>query len=434
MNLLSLFQAQKKVSTDTRRITPGAIFFALKGDNFDGNEYADKALALGASYAVIDNKAYLPPNNPQYILVPNVLKALQDLAREYRRTLQIPILGITGSNGKTTTKELIASVLKTEKRIFATQGNLNNHIGVPLSLLSITADTEIAVIEMGTNQPGDIRELAEIVEPTHALITNVGRAHLEKLKGLKGVAVEKGQLFQVVKKSGGTIFLNVEDKRVSEQGKGNKNVITYGKATGDYCFRIIENSLNSLKLGIKMKGREELFNAQVSGEHNAMNITVAVAVGQTFGISLKGIKEGVFQYAPSNHRSQIIEKEHYTIWMDAYNANPSSMKATIQHIASTGKKQAWILGDMLELGVDTRHAHLEIGKYIHDYKPLVAILVGEKIHYALREVSDAKRVIYCKKYEEIPQNLSEILIQAGVELVLIKGSRGMALERLLERL
>lgn len=432
--LLSLFLIHRKVSTDTRKIAENAIFFALKGDNFDGNTYASKALEAGASYVVIDNRSYHKPEDKRYILVPNVLKALQDLGRAYRRTLKIPILGITGSNGKTTTKELIASVLKTEKHIYATQGNLNNHIGVPLSLLAIPQDAQAAIIEMGTNQPGDIKELVEIAEPTYALITNVGRAHLEKLQGLKGVAVEKGQLFQFIKKNGGTIFVNSEDKRVIEQAKGIKQAYTFGKSNGDFSYRIIDNNLSSLKLGIKIKGREELFNAQVSGEHNAMNITAAVAVGTAFGISLQGIKKGILSYQPTNHRSQIIEKEGYTIWMDAYNANPSSMKATIQHVANTGKKHAWILGDMLELGVDTRHAHMEIGKYVHDYKPVLAILVGEKMHYALREISDNKRVIYCKEYSEIPQNLGELFRKEGVELVLIKGSRGMALERLLERL
>ena len=434
--LLFLFLKQGSVSTDSRSLAEGAIFFGLRGEHFDGNVYAEGALENGAAYVVIDDVRYHKPGDSRYILTENSLRALQDLGRDYRRMLAIPVLGITGSNGKTTTKELIASVLKTERRVFATKGNLNNHIGVPLSLLAIPQDAEIAIIEMGANQPDDIKELAEIAEPTHGLITNIGKAHLERLKGIEGVKKVKGQLFDFIRNHGGTVFINLADANVIDVANGIEKRITYGADNADFVYTIRRQTLEEMMVVVSSRfwEGEAVFPARLTGEYNAHNIVAAIAVGQYFGISLAKIQEGIYAYLPVNHRSQIIQKPHFTIWMDAYNANPSSMKAAIQHIFDTnkGKKIALMLGDMFELGAESEKEHKALGDFVRTFSPALTVWVGTELHFAF-DKSNANEA-YFEKFEDLPLDIHGVLMAVSAEVVLIKGSRGMALERVLERI
>ncbi len=435
-DLLSIFLVQKSVSTDTRNLPAGTIFFALRGEKFDGNQYAGQALEKGAAFAVIDNPEYFKPEDKRYILVQDSLAALQNLGREFRRTLSIPILGITGSNGKTTTKELIASVLKTEKKISATKGNLNNHIGVPLTLLSIPEDSEIAIIEMGANQPDDIKELAEIAEPTLGIITNIGKAHLEKLKGIEGVKKVKGQLFDFIRNNNGVAFVNVSDANVADVAKGIEKKITFGIENADFTYWIDRQSLYdmTIKVNSVFWENEETFEARITGDYNAHNIVAAIAIGHYFGISLEGIKKGIYDYVPINHRSQIIEKAPFTIWMDAYNANPSSMKAAIRNIFETneGKKIALILGDMFEMGDESEKEHAELGRFIRTFSPAMTLWIGKELHHAYDETQAEEK--YFERFENLPTDIHLLLKESGIEIVLIKGSRGMALERILDRI
>ncbi len=433
-NLLALFQQQKAVSTDSRSIPNGAIFFALKGEKFDGNQYAAQALDKGAAYVVVDNPSCVKQGDPRYILTDNTLNTLQGLGKAYRRTLNIPVLGITGSNGKTTTKELIASVLKTEKRISATRGNLNNHIGVPLTLLSIPKDTEMAIVEMGANQPDDIKELVEIAEPTHGLITNIGKAHLERLKGIEGVKKVKGQLFDFIREHNGFAFINGADTNVVSVAEGITQCVVYDKAKAGFSYIILKQSLTEMQLLVSSVFWEkpEIFKAQLTGEYNAQNIVAAIAVGHVFGISVGNIKKGIYDYVPMNHRSQIIHKGNLILWMDAYNANPASMKAAIRNIflSNPDKKIALILGDMFELGEESEKEHIEIGQFVKEFSPVLTLWVGREMRYAAAQFGTEAH--YYESYELLPPALDKTLQVA--EIVLIKGSRGMALERLLDRL
>jgi len=282
---LKLFLQQKRVCTDTRKIQAGDIYFALKGANFDGNAFATQALEQGAAYAVIDDPDRQIEGDERYLWVDDVLKSLQMLATAYRKQLKTTILGLTGSNGKTTTKELIASVLQTQKRIFATPGNYNNHIGVPLSLLGIPEDTEIAIIEMGTNQPGDIPELVTIAQPDLGLITNIGKAHLEKLGSQEGIRVEKGALFDYVKANGKAIFVNQGDFRVVKTATGAPKQYSYGDASSECFGEILEMHLEGMQVKVNHSswGKAYLFQSQLSGEYNFTNILAAISVGVAFG-------------------------------------------------------------------------------------------------------------------------------------------------------
>lgn len=442
--LLSIFYQYPHISTDTRKIQQDDIYFALKGDNFDGNEYAAQALDKGAAYAVIDNPFVRVENDERYLLVENTLVALQTLGRDYRRTFDIPFLGITGSNGKTTSKELIASVLRTEKKIYATQGNLNNHIGVPLTLLAIPKDIEIAVIEMGANQPNDIRELCEIAEPTLGLITNIGKAHLEKLIDIKGVQTVKGQLFEAVGKVAGTIFVNQTDPLVVEKAAmlsvrtlttAIEHQITYGMPNSEFQMNLLHHSMQGMEIEITCQHwkKAEIFHSQLTGTYNALNILAAVAVGDYFGISIEGIKKGIYGYVPTNHRSQWIEKNGLRILIDAYNANPSSMKAAITNIFETNPNQkiGLILGDMFELGAESEMEHRNLGKHIAQYHPSFIALLGKEMHFADPELQHLPH-FYSPDLFSAKESILHQLKTTGIEVLLIKGSRGMALERVLD--
>jgi UDP-N-acetylmuramoyl-tripeptide--D-alanyl-D-alanine ligase len=344
------------------------------------------------------------------------------------------VIGITGSNGKTTSKELIFSVLSTETKAYATRGNLNNHIGVPLTLLGMPADTEIAIIEMGANQPGDIAELVSIAEPTHGLITNVGYAHIEKLGGLDGVRVTKGALFDFVGTHGTGIFVNAADPNVVLAAAPYPHQITFGTPEADWRCEVIHNSLEGMTLDIYHRNWEgpERFESQLSGIYNSHNILAAVAIGHTFGISVAGLKAGIYQYVPANNRSQVIRRGTRTIWMDAYNANPSSMQASIRNVfeMNPGSRTVLILGDMLEMGIQAEQVHRELGLFINQFSPLLTIGVGPLMQHMTSALKGPARW-----YPDASTLRSEIaVLLSDADMILIKGSRGMALERVLDQI
>lgn len=429
--LLEVFLRHPSICTDTRKLKQGDLFFALKGGNFNGNTFAAKALEAGAALVVVDEPQYVEPNDSRYLLVDNALTALQDLARAYRKTLSTQILGLTGSNGKTTTKELIASVFGREKRIYATKGNFNNHIGVPLTLLAIPPDTEIAIVEMGTNQPGDIRQLVEITEPDFGLITNIGKAHLERLGSVDGIQKEKGALFEYVKANGKGIFVNEGDLRVVAAAKGAVPQFTYGGENSACKGRVLEMNLEGMVMEIAHEAWSEkaIFKSKLSGEYNFINILAAVAVGVHFGLSLPTLQEGILAYQSENNRSQLMQCGPYQVWLDAYNANPSSMKAAVEYIlANDPDRVAVILGDMFELGESSQEEHKALGTLLNANPPGLFIGIGKDMQaavaafkgkkYGFRDITEAEKV------------LPDLL--RGMKQILIKGSRGMALERLLQ--
>lgn len=408
------------------------MFFALKGERFNGNLFAAKALEAGASYAIVDEAEVCVEGDERYLLVENVLLALQNLARAYRRTFSIPFLGITGSNGKTTTKELVFEVLNTQKNTFATKGNFNNHIGVPLTLLSIPEETEIAIIEMGANQPGDIKELAEIAEPTHGLITNIGQAHLERFGSLDGVQKTKGELFDFLRASGGVLFVNLADERVVKAAAYQNSDISFGTKEADHQIELLNHHLNGMRLSYTGSGAEPLsLDTQLSGEYNAMNILVAAMLGDYFGVPRSEIQKGIYGYKATNNRSEIVKKGDKTILLDAYNANPSSMRAAIQNVFSyPDKKVLLILGDMLEMGEEEAEIHAELGRFINQFAPKHTISVGHRMQ-ALAEVLKGENSWYADT-ESAQKGAWEQSKEA--DMVLIKGSRGMALENLLDHI
>lgn len=434
--ILDLFHQCKSVSTDTRKVQPDDLFFALKGDRFDGNQFAQQALDQGARAVVIDDPAYLVAGDPRYHLVADSLRALQDLGRARRREFSIPFLGITGSNGKTTTKELIYSVLQTEKSVYATPGNFNNHIGVPLTLLGLPNELDLAIIEMGANQPGDIRELAEIAEPTHGLLTNIGQAHLERFGSLDGVRKTKGELFDFIAQQKGHIFLNLADERVVQAAGPYErfgSLTTFGAAGADYQLEIQQMSLEGMKVRVSSRHWTEALNLEsnLSGAYNATNILVATMIGDYFGISKSGIQAGIAAYVPLNNRSQIVERGGKKIWLDAYNANPSSMQAAIRHVCSSPQARvALILGDMLEMGEQEKEVHTALGHFINPLQPVVTIGIGPRMR-SLVEVLEGPGHWF-ESARDAQATVGALTREA--EIILLKGSRGMALERLLEYL
>ena len=426
------FQSQRAVSTDTRKIPQGAIFFALKGDNFDGNRFAASALEAGAAFVVVDDSSVASASDHRYIVVENSLLALQDLARQYRATFDIPVIGITGSNGKTTTKELVQAVLSSERRAYATTGNLNNHIGVPLTLLAMPQDTEIAVIEMGANKPKDIQELVEIALPTHGIITNIGNAHLEGMGGIDGVQRTKGELFDFLRANNGYAFVNENDPRVVAAAEGLARWFGYGGATSDYRILQVAEFPDHQEITMAALGKFMKVKLHLLGKHNAENALLAVAVGQHFGISDTAISKALAAYLPRMNRSQLHHQGGRTYLLDAYNANPSSMEATIQSIAAQGHARvALILGDMFELGVYSDAQHRGIWAFARAALPTALVIgIGPAFHQH-RPIGDKLARSYVGVEDALPTIASDI---QDYDFVLLKGSRGMALERLLPAL
>jgi len=423
--LYDIYLNGAKISTDTRQITPGCIFFALKGDKFDGNKYAEEALKSGAAYAVVDDASLVP--NSCFLLVENVLLSLQDLARHHRKTFKFPVIGLTGSNGKTTTKELIAKVLTMKFNTYATKGNLNNHIGVPLTILSIQRDKhEIAIVEMGANHQEEIALLCSIAQPTHGLITNVGKAHLEGFGGMAGILKGKGELYDFLSKKKGIVFVNTQDETLME-------MVSKRRAFGEIIFYCSETSPVNPELiqetpVIVYKGNNQRrVTTHLPGRYNFDNICAALAVGKHFGVVDEDAHEAIANYEPDNNRSQVVKKGSNIVIMDAYNANPSSMTAAVENFARMeASKKMLILGDMLELGEAAQEEHLALGSLIASKNFDIVILAGNLMQHALPALP--KAYYFPDKFSlhnwvmDNPQENTTILI---------KGSRGMALETVL---
>lgn len=414
------------ISTDTRTITKDCLFFALKGENFDANTFAAKALEQGAAFAIIDRAEFAI--NENCILVPDVLGALQALAEFHRDQLNIPVIGLTGSNGKTTTKELIKAVLAEKYKVFATKGNLNNHIGVPLSILSISHDIEIAVIEMGANHQQEIAMLCEIAKPTHGLITNVGMAHLDGFGGFEGVKKGKAELYAYLKKVNGYTFIYRNNPYLIEMSNaaGLNKIVYYGTAGENTISGELIDTDPFIEL--KWSFQEGTFNvkANLTGTYNFENILAAICIGNFFNIKPSAINKGLINYFPVNNRSQLTKTAKNNVICDFYNANPSSMMAALNNLKSlSAKHKTVIIGDMFELGDEAAKQHQEIAKIAYDGNFDELIFIGENF-FAFKDQNNG---MFFKTRTEAYQYLAEHTISDS--LVLLKGSRGMALEQLL---
>ncbi|MDZ4824633.1 MAG: UDP-N-acetylmuramoyl-tripeptide--D-alanyl-D-alanine ligase [Flavobacteriales bacterium] len=414
------FLKSKTVTTDTRNISQGAIFFALKGENFNGNHFAGQALEAGAVMVVVDEDIHL--KDTRIVKVENSLVALQELANQFRKAFSIPVLAITGSNGKTTTKELVRDVLKKRFRVHATKGNFNNHFGVPLTLLSMPADTEFAVIEMGANHQGEIRQLCEIAEPDLGLITNIGKAHLEGFGGLEGVKKGKRELYDFVNVTGGKVIVNTELANLCEVSDG-MNRIEYGFHCPQFSLRITSETPTLSFEFIAKKFVPTEVATHLAGAYNLYNIASAIAVGIHFGIDTEKIAEAIAEYTPDNQRSQLKKTAHNLLILDAYNANPSSMENALVNLSRQPGKKFFIIGDMLELGEEETREHQRILELAVQLQ-LNGITVGE-IFFSLRSKFS---------FSSFSSNAEakEFLLVSELKYytILVKGSRALRLEEL----
>ena len=442
--IYQLYLQYPVIRTDTRKIAAGSIFFALKGDKFDANTFAQQASAEGAAYAVIDNPAYKLTD--KYILVDDSLAALQDLARHHRRQLTIPVVGLTGTNGKTTTKELINAVLSQKFITLATQGNLNNHIGVPLTILSINKSHEMAVIEMGANHQKEIALLSSIAQPTHGMITNIGKAHLEGFGGVEGIKKGKGELYDYLKWGGPEVgkpegweekvaFVNGDDPVLMAMQDARKlyKAVFYGTHNphNTVTGKLTANSpLLALEWTNNNSGESYEVKTQLTGAYNLDNILAAICIGVYFELEADEINLGVEGYQPQNNRSQIKRTNTNTLICDYYNANPSSMFVAIENIGKLqAERKVLVLGDMFELGDESPAEHLGVIQKALDTDVDERIFIGEKFESQKLKVK-SQNITFYTTVEEAIEGLKAAPIKDST--VLIKGSRGMALERLVE--
>ncbi len=430
--LYRLYNGCRQVSTDTRTIEKGDLFFALKGPSFNGNKYAADALKNGAIAAVIDDPEF--EKDEKCLLVENSLAALQQLANHHRRQLAIPVIAVAGSNGKTTTKELVKVVLQTSFNTFATEGNLNNEIGVPLSLLRMTDKTRMAVIEMGARQRGDIKLLCEIANPTHGIITNTGKDHLETFKTLENTRKTNAELYEHLSKVGGTAFVNAADSDLLHEAAIVKNNVTYGKLEiADYFGKIesfyplLSVSYRSLNLtGFKNLSGFITINSQLTGKYNFENIMAAVAIGKHFKVTDENIRKAIESYQPINNRSQLLKRGTNTFILDAYNANPSSMKEALENLAGIkAENRIAIVGDMLELGDASFEEHFAMAKFIQTLHLQKVVLIGEEFG----KVSGKTDCVHFKTTEEAKEWFGKQHFENTA--FLLKGSRRLGLERIL---
>jgi len=417
-SLYAQYLQHPAISTDTRNLLPNSIFFALKGERFDANAFAASALNNGCVLAVVDDPNVAVDN--RYILVDDVTKCLQNLATHHRKQLTIPVVGITGSNGKTTSKELINAVLSTQFRTHATQGNLNNHIGVPLTILSTPKNTEILIVEMGANHAGEIAELCEISQPNFGLITSLGKAHLEGFGSYETIVETKTALFRSVKKNQGLVFVNNQISELMTHSEQQKR-LTFGSEYGDFT-----GSLVSSGFFVNLSYKLHMIHTQLIGEYNFGNILAACAIGEYFKISIEKIKRGLENYVPSNNRSQLVKTDKNTLVLDAYNANPTSMAAALESFAKLdAKDKFFVLGDMLELGNDSLTEHQKIFSLTRNLKLHEGVFVGETFHSLSSE-----NVTTFKNADEARDFLSKRAFEDY--MFLIKGSRGIRLETVID--
>lgn len=409
--LYNLYIKHYKVDTDTRKIRPNSIYFALKGENFNGNTFAEEALKKGASYSVVDEEEYA--TNERIILVDNVLTALQDLARHHRSQIAYPIFALTGSNGKTTSKELINCVLSRKFNTGATIGNLNNHIGVPLTILSFDQNTEFGIVEMGANHQKEISFLCTIAQPDFGYITNFGKAHLEGFGGVEGVIKGKSELYQFIEQYDKNVFVNPNDSKQMELTTNLKRIFF------DKSIKLV-----SASPFVDVRFKDMYIKSNLVGNYNFDNIACAISMGTYFGVSDSDIQKAIESYVPNNNRSQIIETTQNKIVLDAYNANPTSVEAALKSFNNMdAATKVVILGDMFELGAEAASEHQKIADFAASYGFDKLYLVGENFYKV--EGSHVK----FRSLDDIKEHLQDAVIQSA--LILIKGSRGMALERLL---
>jgi UDP-N-acetylmuramoyl-tripeptide--D-alanyl-D-alanine ligase len=414
------------ICTDTRAIQQGSLFFALKGDKFDANTFALNALEAGAVYAIVDDAAFATVD--RCILVEDVLSTLQELARHHRSQLSIPVIGLTGSNGKTTTKELINAVLATKYKTYATKGNLNNHIGVPLTLLAIGSDVEIAIVEMGANHQKEIEFLCSIAQPTHGLITNIGHAHLEGFGGFEGVKIGKAELYKWLATSKGYTFIYKDNSILMElvQSTGLHEVIFYGTDPTNLISGNLEKSDPYLVVSWSKAGKQYQTKTNLTGSYNFENILGAISIADFFGVSPAEINQGLMTYQPNNNRSQLTQTAHNQVICDFYNANPSSMEAALKNLAAlTAEKKVAIIGDMFELGTASAEQHDRIAALATSLDNIDVIFIGKDFA--------AYQDKYKGQFFVSPIEAQEYLRNNPIKksLILLKGSRGMALEQLL---
>ena len=420
--IYALFKKHNSVSIDTRSIKPNDIFFAIKGPNFDGNNFALEAIKAGASYVISDN-LIISKKSDKIIYVKDSIETLQKLANYHRRKLNTKIIAITGSNGKTTSKELILTVLKSKYNITATNGNLNNHLGAPISLLEINENTEIGIIEMGANHLNEIALLCKIAEPNFGYITNFGIAHLEGFGSTEGVIKGKSELYNYLMNKKNLIFYNSENKKQISLINNYKNTFSYGINSESDCVIKKSGSENSLNV----KYQNKIIKSNIYGDYNFENICIAIAIGEYFEIDFNDIKNGIESYFPKNNRSQITVKENNTIVLDAYNANPTSMSLALKSFKKANYKNKMIIvGDMFELGKDSSHYHQEITNTLEKINDSIIYIVGE----CFCNTKHSDKIKSFSSTKELINNLSKTNISNYS--ILVKGSRGMKLEKIIE--
>jgi UDP-N-acetylmuramoyl-tripeptide--D-alanyl-D-alanine ligase len=421
--LYEIYRKHPDIVTDSRQIKAGCIFFALKGERFNGNQFAEQALKKGAAYCVVDEDPGFI--NDRIIKVEDSLTALQSLAHHHRQQFAIPFIAITGSNGKTTTKELIHAVLSKKYITYTTVGNLNNHIGIPLTLLKVKEDAQMAIVEMGANHQREIAGYCTYTLPTHGLITNCGKAHLEGFGGVEGVRKGKGELYDFIRAKDGMIFMCADYDYLRDMSKGIGKIVTYGTSSADYIGRpTTENGFLSVQLTSGMQN-PCIIHTQLVGEYNVSNVLAAVSIGNFFGVEEDRIKSAIENYEPTNSRSQMIQRESNRIIMDAYNANPSSMRAAIENFMKMdGDNKVVLIGGMKELGEESAEEHRKIVDLLKEYAWKHVVLVGEEFK--------AHHDVYL--YFDRSEDAGHWFGNQGFEnsLILIKGSRGTMMEKVLE--
>lgn len=418
--LYESFLESRSVTTDTRKVKSGDLFFALKGPNFNGNTFASTALEMGASFVIVDEAEVV--KDDRYILVDDVLTTLQDLANLHRRTLGMPILAITGSNGKTTTKELVNAVMSKKYKTYATVGNLNNHIGIPLTLLAMDESIEFGIVEMGANHQKEIASYCTYVEPNYGLINNVGKAHLEGFGGFEGVKKGKGELYQYLFDTNGIAFINSRNEDLMGMSPFESPIL-YGRSSDYYNAKFLKSD----PFVTFIAGNEELVETKLIGDYNFDNILAALCIGKYFGVPSIAANKAIEEYDPTNNRSQIVKTEKNELILDSYNANPTSMRAAIENFASLQKtNKVLVLGDMYELGEESEQEHALIGALLNVLTDTKVILIGQHMQAAFKECTSAH---YFETKDTAVEYLTANPVTAST--ILLKGSRGMGLETLM---